>query len=290
MDINIKDGNKVVLPYYDLVFKKTFSSPENIHISEGLLKDLAAYDPLGLMSVTSLEVETPYNFKDVNQLVADNPHDILTTEVDFACRDQNGVRFLLEMQIKALSYLEERLTYNVAQKYTQLYGNVSKKDVKYQNLQPVISITILYDNYYNDPHAIRYLRPYDERIHAYKKNPNIGLEIVIELKKDISNLPLNLQHWIHYFKTGKALENAPSYIREAAKLTEITSYTKEERKLLDRIDRAQQTLLAREHYVTEQVMKQKSIEIAKNLVNRGIALDVIVEATGLSEDEITQLK
>jgi len=298
METNIKDGSRVVLPYYNLVFKKTFTSPENIHISEGLLKDLSDYDPLELMSVTSLEVETPYNFKEVNQLLVDNPHDIVSTEVDFACRDINGTRFAVEMQIKGLTYLEERLAYNTSQKYAQLYANVPKGEIKYQDLEPVISITFLYNNYYKDHHAIRYLRPHDERIHAYKKNPNIGLEIVVELQKDTSSLSKNLQHWLHYFKMGRVLANAPSYIQEAAKLTEFTSYTKEERNHLDRLDRAQQTRLVQDDYirvttteqVTEQVTKQNSIKIAKNLINNGVALDIIIRSTGLTEDEVLQLK
>ena len=109
MESNRKDGRKTVLPYYDLVFKKTFASPENIHISEGLLEDLSDYDPLGLMSVTSLEVETPYNFKDVNQLIADNHNEILITEVDFACKDINGARYTVEVQV--LSEFWDKICY-----------------------------------------------------------------------------------------------------------------------------------------------------------------------------------
>ena len=289
MEIEKKDGNQLRLPYYNLVFKKTFASPENIHISEGLLRDLAAYDPLGALSVTNIEVETPYNLKDVNQLITENPHDILSTEVDFACKDINGTRFAVEMQIKGQTYLEERLAYNTAQKYAQLYGNVPKGEVKYQELKPVVSITILYDNYYQDSDAIRYLRPHDERIDAYKKNSSIGLEIVIELQKDASTLSENLQHWLYYFNTGKVLEDAPSYIEEAAKLTEITSYSKEERALLDAIDRAQQKRLVEDDYIRVKATAQRNIEIAKSLINQGISIAIIIKATGLTENEIKAL-
>ena len=266
------------------------------------------------MSITSLEVETPYNFKDVNQLIADNHNDILITEVDFACKDINGARYTVEMQIKGQTYLEERLAYNHSQKYAQLYANVPKDKIKYQELKPVILITILYDNYYEDHDVIRYLRPHDERIGAYKKNPNIGLEIVIELQKDISTLPTNLQHWIYYFRNGKVLTDAPSYIQEAAKLTEITAYTKEERDFLDKLDRAQQTRLVEDDYirvtttekvtkevteqVTEQVTRevtgrvaeQKSIEFAESLLTTSMPIEEISLHTGLTKDEIIQIK
>ena len=156
MESNNKDERKIILPYNDLVFKKTFASPENIHISEGLLSDLSAYDPLEAMTVTNLSIETPYNFKDINQLIIENSHGILITEVDFAATDISA-RYAVEMQVIGLAYLELRLTYNTSQKFTQLYANVPKSKVKYQELKPVISVTILYDNYYEDEHAIRYL-------------------------------------------------------------------------------------------------------------------------------------
>ena len=298
MEIIEKDGRKTVLPYHDLVFKKTFASPENIHISKGLLSDLSGYDPLGLMSVTSLEVETPYNFKDVNELIADNNNEILITEVDFACKDVNGARYNVEMQVKGLYYLEERLAYNQSQKYAQLYADVPKEEIKYKELQPVIMITILYDNYYKDHHVIRYLRPYDERIGVYKKNPNIGLEIFVELQKDVSTLPINLQHWIHYFRNGKMTADAPSYIQEAAKLTEITSYTKEERAYMALVDKAQQTRLAQLEYVkvttteevTEQVTRDNNIQTAKSLLTTNMTIEEISRHSRLPESEVMKLK
>ena len=79
-----------------------------------------------------------------------------------------------------------------------------------------------------------------------------------------------------------------------AKLTKITSYTKEERDLLDRIDRAQQMRLAQDDYIrvttTEQVTKQKSIEFAKSLLITNMPIEEISLHTGLIEVEIVQLK
>lgn len=77
-------------------------------------------------------------------------------------------------------------------------------------------------------------------------------------------------------------------------MTKITSYTKEERDLLDRIDRAQQMRLAQDDYIrvttTEQVTKQKSIEFAKSLLITNMPIEEISLHTGLIEVEIVQLK
>ena len=77
-------------------------------------------------------------------------------------------------------------------------------------------------------------------------------------------------------------------------MTERTAYTKEERAALDALDRIEQTRLAADEYIriktTEQVTKQRNIEIAKSLLTTGMTIGEIALHTGLTEDEIAQLK
>jgi len=248
------EKNKVILPTNDLNFKRVFASPDHINISRGFLQDLAAYDPLGKLQITELSIETPYNFQEVNQLIAEHEYGILLTEVDYACYDENGIRFVLEMQKRDLSYLEERMTYNVGQKFAQHYASdPDPRKSKYVSLRPVVAIVILEDNHFKeDDIAIRFLRPHDARFDVYKKNLGLGLEIYIELNKDASKLPEKLQLWIQYFKTGIVPEEAPSYLQEAAKMIEITSLTKEEREFADRIERGKETRLLEEYTTIQQ--------------------------------------
>jgi len=258
---------QVILPTNDLNFKRVFASPEHIEISKGFLQDLAAYDPLGFLEITHVRIETPYNFQEVNRLSAEHDRDMMLTEVDYACYDESGIRFMLEMQKKDQSYLEERVAYNVGQKYAQLYANdPDSKAPKYVSLKPVIAVIILEANHFDDEIAVRFLRPYDSRFNVYKKNLNLGLEIYVELNKDTSQLPTNLQLWIEYFKTGKVCEEAPCYLQEAAKMVEMISFTKEERELAERIERAQQTRLLEDYTVKlkhEEAMAKVEAEMVK---------------------------
>ena len=326
---NSKEKRKVILPTNDLNFKRLFASPELIHISKGFLQDLVAYDPLDSLHIASLEIETPYNFQEVNRLRTDHTQGILSTEVDYACQDQNGVRFLLEMQKRDKTYLEERVVYNISQKFTQLYANVQDRYAsKYSSLKPVIAVIILEDNHFKDDIAIRFLRPYDTRYDVHKKNLNLGLEIYIELNKDISRLPENLQLWITYFKTGSVPEEAPHYLQEAAEMIEITSFTKEERDLADRIDQARQKRLAEDEAVRlkaeaaaaakiadaeakmaeeqakmaeeqarmaeewtklELEKQEEKLDIARNLLATSLSIEEISKATGISAKELEQL-
>ncbi|MCL1990635.1 MAG: PD-(D/E)XK nuclease family transposase [Defluviitaleaceae bacterium] len=281
-----KEQRKVILPTNDLNFKRLFASPELIHISEGFLQDLAAYDPLGGLRISALSIETPYNFQEVNQLRSHHEHLLLNTEVDYACRDENGSRFLLEMQKRDQTYLEERVAYNIGQKFAQHYARTTDKtQSKYANLKPVIGVIILEDNHFKDEIAIRFLRPYDFRHQVYKNNLNLGLEIYVEINKDTSKLPKNLQLWLAYFKTGRVPEEAPSYLQEAATMSEITAFTKEERELADLIDRLEQKRLAEEE---ARRLKHLAEEEARRL--RHLAEEEARRLKHLAEEEARRLR
>ena len=309
---NTNKQRTVILPTNDLNFKRLFASPELIHISKGFLQDLASYDPLASFSICSLTIETPYNFQEANRLNASTFHrqNLLNTEVDYACMDKNGLRFMIEMQKKGHDYLEERILYNAGQKFAQKYaGNDRSSTNKYSSLRPVISVIILEDSYFKDDIPIRFLRPHDARFDVYKKNLNLGLEIYVELNKDTSKLPENLKLWIEYFRTGSTTKEAPRYLQEAVKMTEITQLTKEERELADLIEKLEQKRIAEDETIQriarekgqqegreeaqamiESKVAEEKRETAKKLFEMNLTVKQIVEATGLSEIELEKLK
>ena len=243
------------LPTDDLPFRKMLASPDKIHIGENILNVIASYDPLGHLKIHGLRIKTPYNFKDANQLEAfkgEYKEGIVYTEVDFACDDPEEVNFLIEMQNHGEIHLEVRNVYNISERYTSLYARVEGKEKKYNSLRPVISIVILSKSYFDDEFPIRFLRPHDARFDLYKNDLNLGLEIYLELDKDTSNLPRNLQILFEFLRTGKAPVDAPEYIMEAAKMMEKTNYTPEERRLADFYDRAYLKRASEDAYTKEQ--------------------------------------
>ena len=308
------EQNQVYLPTNDLNFKRLFASPQFMNISKGFLQDLAAYDPLALLQISEIRIETPYNFQEINQLISERDKSLLVTEVDYACVDEAGVRFMLEMQKRDQSYIEERVVYNVGQKFAQYYAkDPITKEPKYTSLQPVIAVVILDENHFDDETPIRFLRPHDARFNLYKRNRNLGLEIYIELRKDISKLPKNLQLWIEYFRTGTAPKEAPDYIQEAVFVSNVTAMTKEERRLADLIERGEQKRLAEDHFFQtkvireaeemikkrveqeveqgiEQGIKQRNLEIARASLLQGFDIETVSSITGLTYQALEQLK
>ena len=298
------------LPTDDLPFRKMLASPDKIHISENILNVIASYDPLGHLKINGLRIKTPYNFKDANQLEAyenEYKEGIIYTEVDFACDDPEEANFLMEMQNRGEIHLEFRTTYNVSERYTSLYARVVKGKKKYDSLRPVISIVILSKSYFDDVYPIRYLRPHDARFDLYKKDLSLGLEIYLELGKDTSNLPRNLQILFEFLRTGKAPVDAPKYIMEAAKMMEKTNYTPEERRLADFYDRAHMKRASEDAYTKEQGRREEraiakeqiqeerakaraeKLEIAANLLQAGLPAEDVAKHLNLSINDVKAL-
>jgi len=181
-------------------------------------------------------------------------------------------------------------------------------------LQPVIPVIILVDNHFKDDIPIRFLRPHDVRHNVYKKNLNLGLEIYVEINKDISNLPESLKLWMKYFRTGRTPEEAPCYLQEAVKVTKRDSLSKEEQDLADLIEKLEQKRLAEDETVwinateaaeakfadekerladeIEQKRKKADTEKMKNvkkMIEDNFSLEMIERYTGLSEKNIKQI-
>ena len=134
------------------------------------------------------------------------------------------------------------------------------------SLRPVVAIIILGESYYkDDPHPIRYLRPFDESIGAYKKDLLIGLEIYLELEKDTSTLPKYLQDIFQFFRTGEVSADAADYLQEAMVQMEKINFTPEEREAANAHIRAQLKRTSEDDAIREEEREKADIEKAELL-------------------------
>ena len=142
----------------------------------------------------------------------------------------------------------------------------------------------------------RFLRPHDARFDLYKKNLNIGLEIYLELDKDISNLPRNLQILFEFLRTGKAPADAPEYLKEAAEMMKKTNFTAEERKLADFYTRAHMKRVSEDEYVREEVRQEErtkanaeKIATIKRFLRMGLSNLDVAKGVGVDVDVVVKV-
>lgn len=282
-------------PRSDLVFKKIFGQHDKLLIS--FLNSLLPLPEDG--QIESLEYLPAEQIPTLPILKR--------TIVDVKCTDQKKRIFIVEMQIEWSASFMQRMLYGVSKAYVKQLG----KGEQYEYLQPVYGLGLLGENF--DNKSTEYYHHY-KMINVKDTSREVkGLQLVfIELKKfspkDFSQKRLQVL-WLRFLseineetRTVDPELLAIPEIREAIELSEEAAYTKEELASYDLYwdtVSTEKTLLAeREAKGIEQGIakgivqgaEEEKIRIAKNLLQSGASIALIITVTNLPESEILKLK
>jgi predicted transposase/invertase (TIGR01784 family) len=222
--------------------------------------------------------------------------------VDVKCIDSAGRIFIVEMQMLWTDSFAGRVVFNASKAYVKQL----EKGEEYKNLQPVYALSLVNQIYdFSTP----------EYLHHYKivniENQNMtldGLEFVfVELPKIIAeNLPTDVRKraWLRFFTEIKdhstvihqEIKNNAETLK-ALDLLEESAFNADE---LARYDKhwdnvsIEKTILgdARRSGLIEgkiEGLLEGKIQVAINLKKLGFSIEQIIEATGLSIEEIKKL-
>ena len=279
---------KYINPFTDFGFKKIFGE----EASKPLLLDfLNALLPLQ-NNIIDLSFK---NTEQLGQTEADRK-----AIYDIYCENENGEKFIVELQKAKQNYFKERTIYYST---FPIREQADKGEWNY-NLKAVYCVGILdftFDDYENEPeksevvHTIRLKNQhgktfYDKLTYIYLEMPNF------KLRED--ELNTRLDKWLYFIKHLEDFQNIPAIFKdevfikafekaELAKLgqAELDSYEnslKIYRDLKGVID------TAFDEGKIEGNLEAKR-EMAKALRNKGFPVDMITETTGLSVNEIEKL-
>jgi predicted transposase/invertase (TIGR01784 family) len=125
-----------------------------------------------------------------------------------------------------------------------------------------------------------------------------------ELKKNNIETT-NQRHWRTCFTTGEAPDDAPEYIKKAARIISIDNLEPEEREMINQLEDAQEVYKSTIYtaYLDGKIEgkiegeiegeikgeKNKAIAIARNLLQMGMSAEQVAVATKLSADEVRML-
>ncbi len=275
---------KYVNPFTDFGFKKIFGE----EASKPLLIDF-------------LNALLPQQNKIID-LSFKNTEQLGQTEIDrkavydIYCENENGEKLIVELQKAKQNYFKERTIYYST---FPIREQAEKGEWNY-NLKAVYCVGVLdftFDDYENEPersevvHIIKLKNQncktfYEKLTYIYLEMPNF--------KKKEAGLETRLDKWLYFIKHLEDFQTIPTIFKdevfikafekaELAKLgqAELDSYEnslKVYRDLKGVIDTA-----------FEEGQLVRNIEIAKTLKKRSVSIDIIIEATGLSESEIISL-
>ena len=276
-------------PKEDFIFKMIFGIEENKSILISLLNSILKGKPY-INDVTLENTEISKIFKDGK-----------SSRLDILATDDNGIKYDIEMQCRKTKDIINRTLYYASKSFAKDL----KKNEDY-NKSRVISIWIFGENITEriEPisEALMTFQPYQRDKYGIMTD-NIRI-IYLELNKYIvsdENIKYKLSKWVDFLKDPINLNKdtvEDKDIDKARKTLEYISTSKEERIIIEKIvegrnDYYSSNTIAREEGKEEGLKegeKNKSIEIAKNMLKEGLDVNLISKLSGLSVDEINKIK
>lgn len=282
---------KYLDPKNDLTFKKVFGQHPHL-----LMSFLNALLPLGTDRIIEYVEYLP------EELVPEIPL-IKNSIVDVRCRDNFGRQFIVEMQMYWTTGFMQRVLFNASKAYVKQLD----KSYEYKSLQPVYALSLVNDIF--EPQSREYYHHYQIVNIANTEKTIEGLEFVfVELPKfkaqNISEKKLQVL-WLKFMTeidensieiSQDLLESGE--ISEALENVLVSAFNKAELETYDKYwdtVRTEKTVQSGFYNKgkAEGIIEGKAEginEVAKNLLKNGIDIEVIKNATGLTEEEIEKLK
>jgi len=307
---NNETGGKRLSALGDLIFHKTFSSPENVDILAGLARDIFGVET---KSITILD---PYDIKVyMEQRKESNfsENRLRHTRKDIKARFETA-DFTAELQVGKDDFFVPRSLKYAFDTFTENYNEalregVARKDEdtllfeeeeaailsRYASLRPVYALNIVNFNLFHDEAPLRVFSLYDP-----KRGKSLDREWLHVGYFEISKPGAETERqgwWRDYFLGNPLPERAPVYIRKAAKLLDYVNLTREERRMFDR-DEYAQSAYESELYTARRIGRDEGLAAGKaeecranaaRMKADGMDSILIAKYTGLSLKEIRGL-
>ena len=298
---------KYLDPKADLTFKKIFGNhPQRLISLLNALLPLSEAEQIHAIEYLPTEL--------VPQLEGGK-----NTIVDVLCTDVSGRKFCVEMQMEWSDAFQQRVLFNAS----KLYVSQAKKGGKYSELQPVYSLNLINDVFEHDTpdfiHNYRIVHDKDsnkviEGLHftfielpkftphsiADKRMMVLWLRFLTENNSNTKEIPADLLNDPEIGKAVEELEISGFTDAELRAYDKFWDSVSVERTLLD--DRYQKGREeGKEEGIAEgmekgmeqgmkQGMSQRSLEIAKKMLAKGMDEATVMDMTGLSAEEMKLLK
>jgi len=298
-------------PTNDIAFKRIFGNEKHKNILISFLN--AVLDFKGKYEIVDITLANPYQVPKIKELKE--------TILDIHATNRNGDKFIVEMQKRNIGDFAKRSLYYTSKAYVAQLP----KSKDYSVLKKVYFIGILNFNMFENKSFIsRHLIINQETQTQDLKDFEFTFIELPKFKKELHELDTILDKWIYFLKYASDLEMIPKEyssieeFREAFELATQVAWNEKELEVYEYVSlkefdeiNAIRTAkkLAREEGLKEgrekglqegrekglqeglkEGEKKAKIEVAKKLISQNIDIDIIVQSTGLSKDEIERLK
>lgn len=288
---------KFINPFTDVGFKKIFGQEVTKDLLIDFLNDLLV-DEKSIKDITFLDKELLPEYMGDRGVI-----------YDIYCTTENGEQFIVEMQNRQQINFKERALFYLSHTITRQ----GEKGAHWKfNLKAVYGVFFMNFRLDDAPHKLRtdiVLADRDSHETFSDKLRFIFIELP-SFNKEEEECQNDFERWIYVLKNMETLKRLPFKARKSVfekleKIVDIASLSKEERIKYDESIKVYRDNLATIEYAEQKGMKEglekgrkEGLEkgrkeaneaTARNLKKLGIPLPVIMDATGLSAEEIEKL-
>jgi predicted transposase/invertase (TIGR01784 family) len=261
----------------DIAFRKIFGNEKKKVILISFLN--AVMKLKGKDTIVEVEILNPYQLPIIKNLKA--------SIIDVKARDKRGRTYIIEMQVAEPDGLDKRLLYYASKEYAQ---QIESGEL-YTKLKPVIFIGIFDFKFteggkYLSHHAVC---DFENGERVIKDMDFYFIELP-KFNKTLAELTEITDKWIYFIKEVETLHVIPENVddeglKAAYQDANKHTWTREELEAYDYAAMREQD----ERGKLIQAEKKGKIEMAKQLKDLGVATDLIVKSSGLSEEEVQGL-
>jgi predicted transposase/invertase (TIGR01784 family) len=274
--------DKYINPFTDFGFKKIFGEEENKDLLVDFIQTLMP-EKSNITTINYLKTEKLGRANTERKAI-----------FDLYCENDKGEKFIVELQRAEQDYFKERSIY-----YSTFAIQEQAKKGKWDyNWQGVYTIAIMDFSFAHSLHknVKTQVVLYDEenKVIFSDKLKYIYLEME-KFDKSIEELENHYEKWLFILKNLHLLDEIPKELREKAfqkvfNVAEIAKYNPKDRQTYEnslKYYRDMENSLDLQ-YKTGQ--KEKGMEIAKNMILDNFNINVISKITGLSIEQIEELR
>lgn len=277
---------KYLDPKNDVAFKRIFGTEKHKDILIRFINDILGFT--GSSAIKNVTFLSPVQDPEI----ASKKQSIL----DVLCKDENGVQYIIEMQVCHTQGFEKRAQYYAAKAYCRQ----ADRGGPYANLKEVIFIAIanivLFPNKkeYKSDHIILDRATHEHDLQDFSFT---FIELPKFTKRPGDALDNIVEKWCYFFKYADSTKE-----EDLQRIIASDQVMKLAYGALDQFGWSEQELIAYEqetkriwdsqailNAAVEQGKVEGILSVAKSMKTEGISTDVIVKTTGLSADDIAKL-
>ena len=275
---------RYVNPYTDFGFKLLFGTPVNKDLLIGFLNALFR----GEQEITDV---TYLNAEQLGRAEWDRK-----AVFDVYCENVKGERFIVEMQKAKQKYFKDRSVFYSTFPIRE-QAKVGDWDYELKSVYTVGVLNFVFDEDKDDEeyyhHEVKLMDVGRKEV-FYEKLTFIYLEMP-KFRKREEELETLFDKWMFVLKNLATLLERPAALQERVfkrlfETAEIARFSESEMRGYEESLKNLRDLGNVLNTAKEEGRKEKTLEIARNLLQAGIAEDVVAATTGLSVEEIQNLK